>query len=209
MSILKKYNKSKKSYQVKFAIAKQANPEGQEVKVLGDFNAWNPAEAPVLKASNGQYQASIELPAGQKYEFRYLMGQYSWMNDDKADGYTPSPYAHTDNCVLDLTQVPMAKSVSKKPAAKKKANKAAATSADFKKIEGVGPKIAGLLMSAGYSSYELLAKAKKKDLQSILADAGSRYKMHDPSSWAKQAKLLANNKLDQLKKLQAQLKGGK
>jgi len=215
MSIQKKYNKSKESYQVKFALAEHSNPEGQEVKVVGDFNNWDPAKAPVLKASGGQYQTSLELPAGQRYEFRYLLGQHNWMNDDKADGYTPSPFGYADNCVLDLTKKPKKKkSTTKKSEASKasvkgKATKDKATTTDFKKIEGVGPKIAGILKSAGYSSFELLAKAKKKDLLSILEDAGSRYKMHDPSSWAKQAKLLANNKLDKLKELQAQLKGGK
>ena len=98
------------------------------------------------------------------------------------------------------------KAVARK-AAPKKAVKLAAV--DFTKIEGIGPKIAGLIKDAKYDTYEALASAKKKDLQTVLDNAGKRYTMHDPSTWAKQSKLLAQGKLKELKTLQDKLKGGK
>jgi len=42
-----------------------------------------------------------------------------------------------------------------------------------------------------------------------LEAAGSRYKMHDPSTWPKQAELAAKGKWDQLAILQDELSGGK
>ncbi len=102
-----------------------------------------------------------------------------------------------------------------KPAAKKaapvKAKKAtsAAKTDDLKKIEGVGPKIAGMLAEAGYETFAKLSKAKAADIKKILEDAGSRYKMHDPTTWPKQAKLAADGKWDELKKWQDELDGGK
>ncbi|MFM2393461.1 MAG: hypothetical protein RLZZ546_1443 [Bacteroidota bacterium] len=80
---------------------------------------------------------------------------------------------------------------------------------DLTKIEGIGPKIAVLLNEAGIVSFAELAATKKSTLTSILNAAGSRYAMHDPSTWAQQSKLAASEKWDQLKKMQAELKGGK
>ena len=80
---------------------------------------------------------------------------------------------------------------------------------DFKKIEGIGPKIAGLLNEEGIITFADLSKAKQATLKKVLADAGSRYKMHDPTTWPTQAKLAAAGKTEELKKLQEKLKGGR
>ncbi len=80
---------------------------------------------------------------------------------------------------------------------------------DLTKIEGIGPKIAELLVASGIDTFATLGASKKSSLTSILDAAGSRYAVHDPSSWAQQAKLANTGKWDQLATLQAQLKGGK
>ncbi len=98
------------------------------------------------------------------------------------------------------------KAVAKKVVAKKVAKKVVAD--DLKKIEGVGPKIAQLLNAAGFVTFADLSKAKVKALKEVLTNAGPRYKMHNPTTWAKQAKLAANGKWDALKKLQDELNGG-
>ncbi len=95
-----------------------------------------------------------------------------------------------------------------KKAAKKKVAKKS-TKEDLKKIEGIGPKIAALLSENGIASFKDLGKASKKKLTTILENAGGRYKIHDPSTWAEQAKLAAKGKWDELKELQNELKGGK
>ncbi len=80
---------------------------------------------------------------------------------------------------------------------------------EYKKIEGIGPKIEELLHAAGLASFADLAGAPKDKLKGILADAGSRYTMHDPTTWPQQAQLAADGKWDELKKLQDELDGGK
>jgi large subunit ribosomal protein L27 len=80
---------------------------------------------------------------------------------------------------------------------------------DLKVIEGVGPKIAGLLEDAGFKTWADVAKADVEKLKEVLAEAGSRYKMHDPSTWAKQAELAAEGKWEELEKYQDELKGGR
>jgi chromosome segregation ATPase len=80
---------------------------------------------------------------------------------------------------------------------------------DLTKIEGIGPKINGLLNDAGIYTFAKLSATKYEKLKTILEEAGERYRMHDPSTWPKQAELAANGKWDELKKLQDELKGGK
>jgi large subunit ribosomal protein L27 len=118
--------------------------------------------------------------------------------------------------VAESTGAPRAKSGPKKaieapakaPKAKKEP-KAASTKDDLKKIEGVGPKIETLLNEAGILTFADLSKTSAAKVKGILDAAGSRYKMHDPTTWAKQSKLAAAGDWDTLAKLQDELKGGK
>ena len=80
---------------------------------------------------------------------------------------------------------------------------------DLTKIEGIGPKIAGLCHNIGINSFADLGKAAVEDLQKMLHDAGSNYSMHDPTTWPQQAQLAAEGKWDDLQKYQDELKGGK
>lgn len=80
---------------------------------------------------------------------------------------------------------------------------------DLKLIEGIGPKIEGLLQDAGINTWKALAEADIEQLKAILEEAGSRYKMHDPTTWAKQAQLAANGEWETLETYQDELKGGK
>lgn len=80
---------------------------------------------------------------------------------------------------------------------------------DLKVVEGIGPKIEGLLNDAGIDTWQGLADAPTEKVQGILDEAGPRYRMHDPATWAKQAKLAAEAKWEELEDLQDHLKGGK
>lgn len=77
------------------------------------------------------------------------------------------------------------------------------------KIEGIGPKIAELLVAGGYESFVKLAEAPVPALKTILENAGPRYKMHNPTTWPQQAGLAAAGKWDELQELQDRLDGGK
>lgn len=93
--------------------------------------------------------------------------------------------------------------------AKPKRAKKVAEGDDLKVIEGIGPKIADLLVSAGIVSFADLAAASADKVKEILEAAGSRYSMHDPTTWAQQAELARDGKWDELKELQEKLNGGK
>ncbi len=70
---------------------------------------------------------------------------------------------------------------------------------DLRRVDGIGPKIAELLKADGISSFEALAKADVERLKRILDGGGPRFRMHDPSSWPEQARLLAEGREDELR----------
>jgi ribosomal protein L30 len=78
---------------------------------------------------------------------------------------------------------------------------------DLEVIEGIGPKIAGVLREAGISSFAELAAANSERLAAILHDANLR--LASSETWAEQAELAAAGDWEGLKQLQERLKGGR
>ncbi len=93
--------------------------------------------------------------------------------------------------------------------AKPKKAKKVAEGDDLKLIEGVGPKIADLLIDAGVVTFADLAATPTEKVKEILDAAGSKFAMHDPTTWASQAELARDGKWDELKELQDKLNAGK
>lgn len=86
---------------------------------------------------------------------------------------------------------------------------ASAKPEDLKIVEGIGPKIEELLKNAGIKNWSDLAGASVDELKEILADAGDRYRLANPSTWPRQAELAAAGKWKDLKEYQNYLEGGK
>jgi predicted flap endonuclease-1-like 5' DNA nuclease/predicted nucleic acid-binding Zn-ribbon protein len=80
---------------------------------------------------------------------------------------------------------------------------------DLKQIEGIGPKIEELLNAEGIYKYEQLASIKLEAIRTILDKAGSRFRMHDPQSWAAQADMAHKGEWIKLKEYQEYLIGGR
>ena len=102
----------------------------------------------------------------------------------------------TNTPVVEETPVPVAET-------------APTASDDLKKIEGIGPKIAGLLNEAGIYTFQQLSETAVDRIKEILAAAGSRYATHTPDTWPQQAGMAARGEWDELKKWQDELDGGK
>lgn len=79
---------------------------------------------------------------------------------------------------------------------------------DLKVVEGIGPKIEGLLKADGIDTWSDLAVATVDRLQGILDTAGKRYRLAKPSTWPKQAALARDGKWAELKEYQDFLQGG-
>jgi predicted flap endonuclease-1-like 5' DNA nuclease len=76
---------------------------------------------------------------------------------------------------------------------------------DLTKIEGIGPAISKLLVKNKITNFKKLSETKTDKLKEIL---GTKFQMHNPATWDKQAKLASQEKWEELGKLQAKLNGG-
>jgi predicted flap endonuclease-1-like 5' DNA nuclease len=79
---------------------------------------------------------------------------------------------------------------------------------DLEIIEGIGPKICGLFHAAGHVTFAQVSQLSVAQMSHILNEAGPRYKLANPETWAQQADLAANNRWADLKTLQDALSGG-
>jgi large subunit ribosomal protein L21 len=75
-------------------------------------------------------------------------------------------------------------------------------------IEGIGPKIAKVLAENGIVTFAQLAESKAEDVVAMLKASGGRFSLANPASWAEQAALLRDGKMEEFKKLTDELVGG-
>jgi predicted flap endonuclease-1-like 5' DNA nuclease len=93
-------------------------------------------------------------------------------------------------------------------AAAKKAGFAIKNANDLTIVEGIGPKINELFNANGIKTFAQLAAATVPQMRKILDGGGSRFRIANPSTWAQQGALAAENKWAELKKLQDKLSAG-
>jgi hypothetical protein len=78
---------------------------------------------------------------------------------------------------------------------------------DLTRIEGIGPKIQSTLRMAGIHCYNDLVLADPAWLREVLLKANLR--LADPTTWPKQAQMLAEGKLAEFEKFTSELRGGR
>lgn len=79
---------------------------------------------------------------------------------------------------------------------------------DFTVIEGIGPKINEHLHNNGIDTYIRFSETKVDFIQQLLDEGGKRFRLAKPRTWPQQAKLAAQNRWQELKTLQDELRGG-
>ena len=203
-----------KTRKVTFKLPAEIVADASHGLLLGEFNNWDKDNGFSLKkGKDGSMKATLELEAGKRYEYRYLLDGGRWENDPSANDYAQVHGLDIYNCVVTVPVDEVLleeKPVSSKPATKKaKPLSRKNTKDDLTRIEGIGKKIEELLNGEGIHTFGDLAKATQKKLKSVLSEAGPKFAMHDPATWSKQAKLAASGSWDELKSLQEILKGGK
>ncbi len=78
---------------------------------------------------------------------------------------------------------------------------------DLTMLEGIGPKVAKVLAGIGITSFADLAGADVAKVQEALDAAKMQYM--NPAGWIEQAKLAARGDMEELVRLQDELKGGR
>ena len=80
---------------------------------------------------------------------------------------------------------------------------------NLKKIEGIGPKIEQVLQNKGISTFRKLSRTRIGDLKVILYSAGVGFHLHNPATWATQARLASANRWDDLELLQDKVRSNR
>jgi 1,4-alpha-glucan branching enzyme len=96
-------------------------PDAKTVRLLGDFNGWNPESHPMKKGKTGNWKIDVSLPPGT-YQFRYFIDQSWWMNDQTV-GAMPNDQG-SENSIVTVEPL---KTTHRKTAAKKSALKKTTT----------------------------------------------------------------------------------
>lgn len=83
-----------------------------------------------------------------------------------------------------------------------------ATLDDLTKVEGIGPKIAAVLVKNGITTFSALAALEAEAITEMLKASGGRFGMAKPATWPQQAALAAAGKWDEFEQLTKELVGG-
>ncbi|MCE2788520.1 MAG: isoamylase early set domain-containing protein [Saprospiraceae bacterium] len=128
MSVTKKMQAGKGTCQLTFELPLEVAQGANQIQVLGDFNDWNPTQAPAMKKGKSAYTAQLSVEAGTSYQFKYLIDGQQWMNDNQADRYVAGPFG-SENSVLDVPAASTEKSAAAPKATKKLETKSDAPTA--------------------------------------------------------------------------------
>jgi 1,4-alpha-glucan branching enzyme len=93
-----KRSKDKAGVKLTFTLSLADTPN--PVSVLGDFNAWDPLAHPLRKRANGTRSASVVVPVGGRFAFKYLADGGTWFSDVDADENVPNEYGEVNSVVL-------------------------------------------------------------------------------------------------------------
>ncbi|HSJ56860.1 MAG TPA: isoamylase early set domain-containing protein [Anaerolineae bacterium] len=95
---------------VRVTFVLPSNMWAERVNLVGDFNDWDTTATPMSRhRSDSNWRASLELPAGETFKFRYLIDGKEWLNDWHADDHVENPYGSFDS-VVDLNEFAQAAS---------------------------------------------------------------------------------------------------
>lgn len=93
--IQKTYYKTKDYCKVKFEIA---NETAETIAIAGLNNDWE-SLIPLKKKKDGSFVGEINLPKSTTHQFKYVINDNEWVNDDEADSYEPNIYGETNSVI--------------------------------------------------------------------------------------------------------------
>lgn len=153
-------------------------------------------------------EASAENSEKADHEKNTMSGEISQLKQDLENSREAYSRAVSEKLSMQSELDQLKKSTSKTSAPVQSPSPSSGKE-DLTIIEGVGPKIAQLLKDGGIENYNQLIQASIAEIKAILLKGGPTYAVHDPSTWAEQAKLAQAGQVEELKSLQKKLKGGR
>lgn len=94
--IQKTYYKTKDYCKVKFSF----NPENAEtVEILGLNSDWEKSVI-MSRKKDGTFSADVNLPKDSEHEFKYLVNESEWVNENAADSEKPNIYGGLNSVIV-------------------------------------------------------------------------------------------------------------
>ena len=100
MSIKKQFLKTRPVCKVTFRLTKDEVDDAETAHLVGDFNDWDTTATPMKHLKSGDFKAVLYLGLDTEYEFRYLINEEKWVNEDEADKLVDTPYPNVQNSVI-------------------------------------------------------------------------------------------------------------
>jgi predicted flap endonuclease-1-like 5' DNA nuclease len=136
-----------------------------------------------------------------------LLVLWIWLRRRSESSDLAEAWEHPEILLPEIEAAPPESAIARKTAESSRVKPAPAGAAErLERIEGIGPKVAGLLNAAGIRTFTQLAEADVEQLRKILKE--NRLNFINPSTWAEQARLAAGGRWQDLEALQNKLKGG-
>jgi 1,4-alpha-glucan branching enzyme len=86
------------SCRVTFELPAEAG--ARSVAVAGDFNDWSRQAHPLTRRKDGRFSATVTLPTGRQYHYRYWVDDERWENDWAADDYVANDFGGDDSLLV-------------------------------------------------------------------------------------------------------------
>ncbi len=100
MSISKQYLKTRPVSKVTFRVPAEIAAGCDHVSLVGEFNGWDPQATRMRRLKSGEFKVTVDLEVGREYQYRYLLDQQRWTNDESADRYVPAGVPDAENSVV-------------------------------------------------------------------------------------------------------------
>jgi 1,4-alpha-glucan branching enzyme len=100
MAIKKQYFKTKPYCKVTFHLSKKMARAARKVAIAGDFNEWKSDRTPMRALKSGDFTATLQLPKGHEYQYRFVLDDRMWVTDELADKQVYCQFANANNAVV-------------------------------------------------------------------------------------------------------------
>lgn len=152
---------------VNFILPAEIVGEATSGLLLGEFNNWNYEEGVSLKKQkDGSLKTTLSLEEGKSYQYRYLLNDGRWVNDDSATNYVHVSGYHVENCIVHVP--------AKEAAPKKKSTKAKTESAEVVEEKPTPVKVAKAAKAEKVEKAEKPAKAVPAPKEKAAAPAKTK-----------------------------------
>ena len=76
-----------------------ASIEAESVALCGEFNDWSSETILMARDDEGAWKATVLLPPGNSYRYRFLIDGSYWENSWSAPEYVANPFGSEDSVV--------------------------------------------------------------------------------------------------------------